>query len=375
MEKIPVKEMIIKNKAKAVFAISLVEFPAIEEDFIALNSMAIKLATVDADKRILMGAALVPDKNIYREDKDGNPFYIFFSKDTIKESAELYLKNYRQAETTVEHQVGVDGVTLVESWLVEDTTHDKSAIYNLKLPVGTWMVSLKVDNDEIWNDYIKTGKLKGFSIEGAFSESEQLSKQVKLDKMSKPSLKDSLISFLTDWGNGEVKLAEFGTEDGAVVLVADAIEVGQPIFIKGEDDAEDIPAPDGEYVLEDMRKVMVKDGMVETVSESEPTAEELEAQKLAEEKEAATKLAAEKSAKSQAEKMDSILTLLKEQKEVVHLSADDVNKIVAEQLKGLPIKLAKVGAPIEVKVKEISERELSLMSMEEKVKYHNSKIK
>jgi len=67
----------------------------------------------------------------------------------------------------------LDGLTLVESWIVEDKEKDKSAIYGLNVPVGTWMGSVKVNNDEIWNDYVKTGQVKGFSIEGFFAEKER----------------------------------------------------------------------------------------------------------------------------------------------------------------------------------------------------------
>jgi hypothetical protein len=150
-------------------AISVVENPAIEEDFVALKSDEIKLAEVDKEKRILMGAALIPNKPIYRRNgKD--EFYIFFSKETVLKASQLYLKKGRQGEATLEHQEKITGLTVVESWLVEDEVHDKSRKYGLNMPLGTWMVSMKVDNDEIWNDYVKTGKVKGFSIEGYFAD-------------------------------------------------------------------------------------------------------------------------------------------------------------------------------------------------------------
>jgi len=150
-------------------AISVVENPAIEEDFIALKAEEIKLAEVDKEKRILMGAALIPNKPIYRRNGE-NEFYIFFSKDTVLKASQLYLKKGNQGEATLEHQEKITGLTVVESWIVEDEVHDKSRKYGLNMPLGTWMVSMKVDNDEIWNDYVKTGKVKGFSIEGYFAD-------------------------------------------------------------------------------------------------------------------------------------------------------------------------------------------------------------
>ena len=157
------------DEMTGIEAISVVENPAIEEDFIALKSEEIKLAEVDKEKRILMGAALIPNKPIYRRNGE-NEFYIFFSKDTVLKASQLYLKKGNQGEATLEHQEKITGLTVVESWIVEDEVHDKSRKYGLNMPIGTWMVSMKVDNDGIWNDYVKTGKVKGFSIEGYFAD-------------------------------------------------------------------------------------------------------------------------------------------------------------------------------------------------------------
>lgn len=150
-------------------AISIVENPAIEEDFIALKASTVELASVDTEKRILMGAALVPDKKILRRNAEGE-YFIFFSKDTVRRASELFLMNGNQSNSTLEHEVDVQGLTVVESWIIEDEYNDKSRKYNMTLPVGTWMVSVKVNNDEIWNDYVKTGAVKGFSIEGFFTD-------------------------------------------------------------------------------------------------------------------------------------------------------------------------------------------------------------
>ena len=150
-------------------AISIVENPAIEEDFIALKASTVQLQSVDAEKRILMGAALVPDKKILRKNAEGE-YYIFFSKETVRRASELFLMKGNQANSTLEHEVDVQGLTVVESWIIEDPVNDKSRKYNMSLPIGTWMISVKCNNDEIWNDYVKTGAVKGFSIEGFFTD-------------------------------------------------------------------------------------------------------------------------------------------------------------------------------------------------------------
>jgi hypothetical protein len=157
-------------------AISLVEHPAIEEDFIALNSQKVEFATQSEEKRILMGAALVPNKPIYRVDGE-NEFYVYFSEGTIRKASELFFQKAKQNNATLEHEVGINGLTVVESWIIEDETHDKSRKYGFELPVGTWMVSMKVNNPEIWDGWVKTGRVKGFSIEGYFVDKLNFSKQ------------------------------------------------------------------------------------------------------------------------------------------------------------------------------------------------------
>jgi hypothetical protein len=165
-----------------VEAISIVESPAIEEDFVALKSNEIKLAEISKDKKLLMGALLVPNKPIYR--KTGkDEYYIYFSKDTISKASQLYLRNGNQNNSTLEHQHELNGLTLVESWIVEDKIKDKSRLYNLNVPVGTWMGTVKVNNDEVWNEYVKTNKVKGFSIEGYFADKMESPNESVEEKM------------------------------------------------------------------------------------------------------------------------------------------------------------------------------------------------
>ena len=175
-------EMVIDElqELAGIQAISVVEEPAIEEDFVALNEQKrVELATQNEEKRILIGAALVPDKMIFRRNGE-EEFYIYFSKETIRQAQELYMKSFNQGNATLEHAVNVEGLTVVETWIKEGE-QDKSNLYGMDLPVGTWIVSMKVDNDEIWTDYVKTGKVKGFSIEGYFVDKAKakMSKQRK----------------------------------------------------------------------------------------------------------------------------------------------------------------------------------------------------
>jgi hypothetical protein len=169
-------ELIIDEtmELSGIDAYSLVESPAIDETWVALKEQPkeFKFAEVSTEKRIIMGALLVPDKQIYRRDESGE-YMIWFSKDTIRKCMEMFFKKGNQNNATFEHMNRISGLTMVESWIVEDTEKDKSNLYELNLPVGTWVGSIKVENEEVWNDYVKTGIVKGFSIEGYFADKIQ----------------------------------------------------------------------------------------------------------------------------------------------------------------------------------------------------------
>ena len=179
-------ELVIDEEAElyGIDAISLVEQPAIESDFIAMNAQLLQFKTQDEEKRIVMGAALIPDKPIFRKNAD-EEYYVYFSKKTVRRAMELYLKNGNQANATLEHEHKINGLHIVESWIVEGE-QDKSRMYGLDVPVGTWMVSMKVENDAIWQKFVKEGSVKGFSIEGYFANKYDLSRAiVKEDKRFK----------------------------------------------------------------------------------------------------------------------------------------------------------------------------------------------
>jgi hypothetical protein len=155
------------DEVSGIEAISVVENPAIESDFVALKNQEFKLAEVDTEKRILMGAALIPNKPIYRKNGD-QEYYIYFSKATVRKASELFFIRGNQNNSTFEHQISLQGLTAVESWIVE-SEQDKSRMYGLDVPIGTWMVSMKVNNDEVWKQ-VRAGEVKGFSIEGYFAD-------------------------------------------------------------------------------------------------------------------------------------------------------------------------------------------------------------
>lgn len=214
-------ELIIddKEELQGVDAISVVASPAIESDFVALKSEEVKLAEISKEKRILMGAVLIPEKPIYRRNGE-DEYYIYFSKDTVVKASQLFFKNGNQSNWTLEHSTPIKGLTVVESWIVEDLTKDKSSIYNLNVPVGTWMASIKVDNDEIWNDYVKTGKVKGLSLEGHFADqlekkkelSKELTEEEELIEMIKEIILSTELESYTDYPDAVSNNAKRGIE-------------------------------------------------------------------------------------------------------------------------------------------------------------------
>ena len=165
-----------EDSLSGIDAVSVVQNPAIQENFIALKRHEVTLKEIDEEKRLLMGAALIPNKHIYRRNEKDEEYYIYFSEKTVRKASELFLMRSNQNNATYEHKDKLNGMSVVESWIIEDEQHDKSKKYGFDLPVGTWMISMKVNNDDVWND-VKEGKVKGFSIEGYFADKLEMSFQ------------------------------------------------------------------------------------------------------------------------------------------------------------------------------------------------------
>jgi len=199
-------ELVIDENAEVfgMDTVSMVEFPAIERNFVALKNDRVEFKTVDEDKRIIMGAALTPKKPIYRVDEEGD-YYVYFTEKTVRRGAELFFREGFQSSVNIEHDKTVEGVFFFESWIVEGE-QDKSRIYGLDEPVGTWMLTAKVENDEVWNDYVKTGKVKGWSIEGYFAD------KVKMQKTLVEELEEALAESYADYPEGVKNNAKRGIE-------------------------------------------------------------------------------------------------------------------------------------------------------------------
>jgi len=181
MKETKIVELVIADDSQelAIDAISLVNSPAIEQDFVFFGKEKNNLtfAKVDEEKRMLVSPALIPNKQIFRYDPNtDSEYYVYFSPETVRKASELYLKHNNHHKATYEHKDRVSGVLTVESWIKEGDS-DKSKMYGYDLPNGSWFVKMKIENEDLWNK-IKEGELKGLSIEGYFTNKfEEMQKQ------------------------------------------------------------------------------------------------------------------------------------------------------------------------------------------------------
>ena len=173
MEKKVLIELFIddKDQDNALDMISFVSAPAIEKDFMHFKEQKEKFEfKSNEEKRIVTGAAMIPNQEIIRMDAEDKPYFVYFTEETIEKAQEVFAKYGKTKSTNFEHKTGMRDVTVVESWIVTDPSNDKSnALGFSDIPKGSWMVSYKVDNDELWAK-VKAGEVKGFSIEGVFSK-------------------------------------------------------------------------------------------------------------------------------------------------------------------------------------------------------------
>jgi hypothetical protein len=135
------------------------------------DTMSMKFAEELIEKQMLVGPLMIPNKLIPRLDEEGE-YFVYFTEDTIRKIAHKFMKDKYTDAINYEHyeEIPLESISMVESWLVEDPESDKQSVYDMKYPKGTWMGMFKVEDKVIWDDYIKTGLVRGFSVEGMFSD-------------------------------------------------------------------------------------------------------------------------------------------------------------------------------------------------------------
>ena len=234
-----------------VYAISLVDEPAVDSNFIALSKQKpMDFKIQNEEKRMLYGVALRADYPIYRRYGD-DEFYLTFGKDAIRRLMTKFMKNFAQKSWTTDHMNFAEGLTVVESWIVEDEKNDKANALGIEnFSEGSWCIGVKVDDDELWES-VKEGRWSGFSVE-AWVDMEEIEREIKnknIEKMAKKSKFEEMI-------------------DKIKTIISDAVEEadGQDTEVQEEviDEAAEDQTPNEE----------VADDVIEQVEEQAETEEE-----------------------------------------------------------------------------------------------------
>lgn len=160
------------------------------ENNASLRRRQFGFSIMNDEKRIVAGPLMIPNKMILRRDENGEPYYVYFSVDTVKRIQERFNRDYKQNNTDTQHdgEILTDNIML-EQWLVEHPTYDKSRFYGFeRLPMYTWFGVYKVNDNETW-ERVKSGELKSFSIAGNFIER---AKKVNQDEQTLSKILDIL---------------------------------------------------------------------------------------------------------------------------------------------------------------------------------------
>jgi hypothetical protein len=205
-----------EGENEGVYALSVVENPAMEDMWIALaeHPQKIELAQVNEEKRLLLGAALIPNKRIYRN-IDGNEFEMFFTAETIEKLAHSFMRNQNNNNSSLEHELKLEGMSVVEAWTVENPETDKSANYGKTYPKGTWVTMMKVENEDMWSK-VKNGEIKGFSID-ALLGLEQVQLKTNINNMNE-EVKKSIVQEVLDGVKALFSAKEVSDSDTNVEL-------------------------------------------------------------------------------------------------------------------------------------------------------------
>lgn len=267
MNKIPTYEVVFTDECEFQM-ISIVDEPAIEVQFIAFSEDKIKLS-IDNEKMILMGPVLIPDIKIFRNTLKNTPeCNIVFTKDTIEKMFNKFSKQGLVANLNVNHSEQTVSSYMLESWLVEDSLKDKSAIKGYELPVGTWMASVKIEDEKFWKEQVKTGNVKGFSIEAFISLGKLMQSSLKKQaKIIKKSMKKVILE--------KEAISSYG---GMLYTETEWVK-GANVYYKDEDGGQ-YPAGDGLTIVEiDGTKYVISisfgkiEEILKTVSGEESTEE------------------------------------------------------------------------------------------------------
>lgn len=294
-------ELIYPDGGIGVFKVSLVKNPAVETTLMKFSSEE-KMYFSNEEKRVVYAPAMIPNKMIFRNNIQGEPANVFYTAETIEKLQQNYFRNKGNFSTNLDHaDNNIEGVFPFESWIVQNKEIDKSKDMGFDVPNGTWMMGHKIDNESVWNDYIKTGKIDGLSIEASLLHKEQLINKVNMSKL------DAVIEAIKQ---------VFSAEETETVVETTEVEMAED----KKEDSEEAPIEDANKEAETPEE-MVDEPAVEEAVDSEEVATEAEGvdvEELKAENEALkAELASvkEQLAKSEADKVKAETDLTKMAKE------------------------------------------------------------
>ena len=259
MNKLPIYNAEIKDERDGIIAISFVEEPAVESNFMLFGKQ-IPLFFANEEKKNILGVIMRADFPIYRRDEDGNEFYVTYSADTIAKMAQKYFVSGAVNTTSINHNGEVlDGVNLVQ-WYIKDTNKGIAPNGFDDVKDGSLFAEFHIENENLWTE-CKDGTFKGFSLEGYFTTEKTNLKSDKMENKIMQKVRELL-----------VKLAKVTTDKGELSYEGD-LEVGTEVV-----DANGVAVSDGDYTLEDGKIIVIKDGKVEAIKEAVDLEEEVKAE-------------------------------------------------------------------------------------------------
>ena len=162
---LPIYELKLDKDNDGVYCISLVDYPAIEQDFLVFDAQEeLKFTKVDEEKHIVYGPVMVPDMMIYRRDAQGREYYVKFSKETVAQLAEKFHRDNCIFNISVAHEIDVTGCFVFTSYLI-DRENGIDPVQFKTVADGSWIVGVKVENEKVWDAIKNTDLLRGFSVE------------------------------------------------------------------------------------------------------------------------------------------------------------------------------------------------------------------
>ena len=191
-------ELKLKEGGKGVFKVSVVKDPAIESNLVYFSKETVTVFK-DEEKKVIYSVVMRPDLDIFRSNIEGEPANVYYTKETVEEAQINYFRNNGNSATNINHSDVADakGIFPFESWIVKDAKTDRANNFGLEVKNGDWVMGLKVDNNELWNEHIKTGKLDGFSVE-ATNINYELKQEEKMSAETIEEPKKTLLEKLDD---------------------------------------------------------------------------------------------------------------------------------------------------------------------------------